>query len=89
MRTHLSKLDNPIAVVIDDIDRLPTAEIRDTFKLVRLTGSFPNLVYILAFDRARVERALTEDGIPGRDYLEKILFWTRSDDMIISSGYNI
>jgi hypothetical protein len=76
VRAHLSKLDNPIAVVIDDIDRLPTADIRDIFKLVRLTGNFPNLVYILAFDRARVERALTEDGIPGRDYLEKILFWT-------------
>ncbi|MBM7331832.1 hypothetical protein JS562_54830 [Agrobacterium sp. S2] len=42
----------------DDIDRLTTGEIRDIFKLVRLTASFPNVVYILAFDRARVEQAL-------------------------------
>jgi energy-coupling factor transporter ATP-binding protein EcfA2 len=69
----LDKLDVPIVVVIDDIDRLTTAEIREMFKLVRLTASFANIIYLLAFDRARVERALSEDGIVGRDYLEKIV----------------
>lgn len=69
----LTGLDEPIVVVIDDIDRLTTAEIRDIFKLVRLTANFPNVIYVLAFDRQRVEQALTEDGIPGRAYLEKIL----------------
>lgn len=69
----LAALDAPIVVVVDDIDRLDTKEIRDIFKLVRLTASFPNLIYLVAFDRARVEDALREDGIPGRDYLEKIL----------------
>src|SRR5690606_13109377 len=43
------------------------------FKLVRLTANFPNIIYLLAFDRYRVEQALGEQGIPGRDYLEKIL----------------
>jgi hypothetical protein len=69
----LAALDKPIAVVLDDIDRLSTSEIRDVFKLVRLTASFPNVIYIVAFDRVRVEQALTEQGVPGRDYLEKIL----------------
>ena len=69
----LAKLSKPILVVIDDIDRLSTSEIRDVFKLVRLTASFPNIVYIVAFDRVRVEEALGEQRIPGRDYLEKIL----------------
>ena len=76
VRRLLANLDRPIAVVIDDIDRLTTPDIRDIFKLVRLTGSFPNLVYVLAFDRGRVESALSEEGIPGRDYLEKIVFWS-------------
>ena len=58
---------------MDDIDRLTAYEIRDIFKLIRLTASFPNLIYITAFDRSRVEDALTEQGIPGKDYLEKIL----------------
>ena len=59
-------------VVLDDVDRLTTDEIRTIFKLVRLTANFPNLIYIVACDRSRVEEALGEDGLSGRDYLEKI-----------------
>lgn len=70
---ELTALAQPILVVIDDIDRLTIVEIREIFKLVRLTASFPNIIYLLAFDRERVEQALTEDGIPGRAYLEKIV----------------
>jgi hypothetical protein len=69
----LAELQVPIVIIVDDLDRLHTNEIRDIFKLVRLTGSFPNLIYVLAFDRHRVETALTEEGLVGRDYLEKIL----------------
>ena len=69
----LEKRKKPLIVVLDDIDRLSTAEIRDVFKLVRLTASFPNLIYIVACDRLRVEQALQEQGISGQDYLEKIL----------------
>jgi hypothetical protein len=69
----LRELQHPIVVVLDDIDRLSTSEIRDIFRLVRLTANFPNIIYVLAFDRKRVEDALSEDGIPGRAYLEKIL----------------
>jgi len=69
----LTELEQPIVVVIDDIDRLTSTEIRDIFKLVRLTASFPNVVYLLAFDRTRVEQALSEEGVPGRAYLAKIL----------------
>lgn len=69
----LRALSHPIIVVLDDIDRLSTPEIRDIFRLVRLTASFPNVIYVLAFDRMRVEDALTEHGISGRAYLEKIL----------------
>lgn len=73
VRDALDKIDKPIIVILDDIDRLSTPEIRDVFKLVRLTANFPNIIYLLAFDRYRVEQALGEQGIPGRDYLEKIL----------------
>lgn len=69
----LSKLEKPIVVVIDDIDRLTKIEIREIFKLVRLTASFPNIIYLLAFDRKRVEQALSEDSVSGRAYLEKIV----------------
>ncbi len=67
--------DKPIIVILDDVDRLSSPEIRDIFKLVRLTASFPNIVYILLCDRPRVERALGEEeqGREGREYLEKII----------------
>jgi predicted KAP-like P-loop ATPase len=41
----LNESGKKIVVVIDDIDRLSTSEIRDIFKLVRLTANFPNIVY--------------------------------------------
>ncbi len=69
----LRELETPIVVVVDDVDRLQSNEIRDVFKLVRLTANFPNMIYLVAFDRARVETALAEDGLPGREYLEKIV----------------
>src|SRR5215207_11524466 len=73
LRKALGELNKPIVVVIDDVDRLSTNEIRDVFKLVRLTANFPKVIYIVAFDRSRVEHALTENGLSGRDYLEKII----------------
>jgi hypothetical protein len=73
LEAALRALKAPVVVVLDDIDRLTTSEIRDIFKLIRLTANFPNVIYLAAFDRKRVEEALAEDGIPGREYLEKIL----------------
>lgn len=69
----LLALEQPIVVVIDDIDRLETDEIRDIFKLVRLTANFPNVIYVLSFDRGRIEAALDQTNVPGRQYLEKII----------------
>lgn len=63
---------SPGIVVLDDVDRLTTAEIRTIVKLVRLTANFPNLIYIVACDRFRIEEVLEDYGLSGRDYLEKI-----------------
>lgn len=74
IESALSKLTEPIFVFIDDIDRLTAREIRDMLGLVRLTAHFPKIIYLLAFDRAKVERALDQDGLEGgRSYLDKIV----------------
>lgn len=73
IRDTLSGMDQRIIVLIDDIDRLRREEVRELVKLVRLTGDFPNIVYVLAFDRKRVELALGDDDETGRAYLEKIV----------------
>ncbi|MGX5397031.1 KAP family P-loop NTPase fold protein [Streptomyces anulatus] len=69
----LADLPGRIVVFVDDIDRLSQQEIQDLFRLVRLTGSFPNIVYVLCFDRGVVETALTDGAIEGSAYLEKIV----------------
>jgi predicted KAP-like P-loop ATPase len=73
IREQLKGQDQRIVVLVDDIDRLRRDEIREVVKLVRLTGDFPNIVYVLAFDRGRVEAALGDDDETGRSYLEKIV----------------
>lgn len=71
----LREQKKPIIVVLDDVDRLSAPEIQEIFKLVRLTASFPNLIYIVCCDQIRVEQALGEESanLSGRDYLEKII----------------
>jgi hypothetical protein len=73
----LGKLTEPIFVIVDEIDRLTGREIRDMLGLVRMTAHFPKIIYLLAFDRAKVARALDHDGLEGledgRSYLDKIV----------------
>ena len=78
MEQALRKRRKPVVVILDDVDRLSAPEIREVFKLVRLTASFPYLIYIVSCDRLRVEQALDEkeQGLSGRDYLEKIIQWS-------------
>jgi len=67
-------LNRRIVVVLDDIDRLTQEEIRQTFRLIKINADFPYTIYLVAFDRKVVEKALTsEQGVSGRDYLEKII----------------
>lgn len=73
LREQLLKMGRRVVVLIDDIDRLTAGEVRELMKLVRLTGDFPNIVYVLAFDRQRVEVALGDTAEDGRAYLEKIV----------------
>lgn len=72
---ELSKRKSPIVIMIDDLDRLTGEEVLEVFKLVRLVGRFPNLVYIIACDREQIERALAgnQDNHSGRQYMEKII----------------
>jgi len=71
---QLKQLKRKTVVVIDDIDRLTAPEIRQVFQLVKLSARFPYVVYILAFDRNAVAKALSTMGVmSGQDYLEKIV----------------
>jgi predicted KAP-like P-loop ATPase len=70
----LQERERPVLVVMDDVDRMEAAEVRRLFRLVKVNADFPNVVYLLLFQRDVVERALEHDGAqPGRKFLEKIV----------------
>jgi predicted KAP-like P-loop ATPase len=70
----MGALKAPIFAVIDDIDRLTTEEIREVFQLVKSNANFPNLVFLLMFDRVIVGEALNQVvGNRGDEFLDKIV----------------
>ena len=70
----LAKQSHKIIVIIDDIDRLSNIEIRQIFQLIKSLGDFPNTIYLLAFDKDVVIKALERvQGGSGIEYLEKIV----------------
>ncbi len=74
----LNEAKQRVLVIMDDIDRLDRDEVHQVFKLVKLTGNFKNVDYLLAFDDTAIAAALGnrygEGNLEaGRDYLEKII----------------
>lgn len=76
---ELKKLNKPILVVLDDIDRLHPGELMMVFKLVRLVGRMPNLHYLLSYDEDTLLDVVSQtklakgDKNRARAYLEKIV----------------
>lgn len=70
----LKKQNRKIIIIMDDIDRLSSQEIKQLFRIVRSNADFPNTIYLLSFDREIVEKSLDiQNRIEGREYLEKII----------------
>lgn len=64
---------SPLIVVMDDLDRLTSHQLRMVFQLIKANLEFPNVVFLLLFQRDLVEDKLTNGAQQGRDYLEKII----------------
>ena len=59
---------------VDDIDRLTPDEAGDFFRAIKALADFPEVVYVLFFDREEVAKALTASlKMDGEAYLEKIV----------------
>jgi predicted KAP-like P-loop ATPase len=70
----LRTLSRPVLVVMDDVDRLTGREIRLLFQLIKANADFPNIVYLVLFQREVVEGILTRElSTDGREYLKKIV----------------
>ena len=70
----LEQADKRFLIIIDDIDRLGSEEAVAIFRLVKSVGQLPNVLYLLAFDRTLVDRAVNElYPSEGAHFLEKIV----------------
>lgn len=63
----------PLIVVMDDLDRLTSSQLRMVFQLIKANLEFPNVVFLLLFQRDLVEDKMNDGKQLGRDYLEKII----------------
>lgn len=76
---ELKKLNTPVLLIADDIDRLQTEELLALLKVVRLLGRFPGVHYLLAYDESTLFQALSEANLVGEDdgaaarFMEKIV----------------
>ncbi len=62
-----------IFVIIDDLDRLESKEIFNLFRVIRNSANFPQLIFIIPFDKEYVRHSLSEQKIYlPEDYLRKI-----------------
>lgn len=69
-----SRLDKPIVVIIDDIDRLEKDEVFEVLRLIRNTADLSNVIYLVAYDKNYVTSVLNDKkNIQyASNYLEKI-----------------
>lgn len=70
---RFARLNKPVVVLIDDLDRLEADEAFEVLRLIRNTADLSNTFYIVAYDKAYVSEILKCKGIHDAEaYLEKI-----------------
>jgi len=69
----LLERESPLIVVMDDLDRLTSSQLRMVIQLIKANLEFPNVVFLLLFQRDLVEDKMNDGLQQGRDYLEKII----------------
>ncbi len=74
IKEEIGNRKEKIIVIIDDIDRLYAHEILSILKLVRINGDFPNMIYLLPFDKQVVQNKIKDNiEICSQSYLDKII----------------
>lgn len=70
----LEKINVPIIVFIDDIDRLTPNETFQVLRLVKAVADFPGTTFLLAFDPSYLSKALEKHNINNAsEYIDKII----------------
>ncbi|MDC4403845.1 KAP family NTPase [Acinetobacter baumannii] len=73
LKIALQGIETPILIVMDDLDRLSSSELRMIFQLIKANTEFPNVTFLLLFQKDIVEEKLSDTSQSGKKYLEKII----------------
>lgn len=74
LQLALSKLDRPLVVLIDDVDRLPPLHMYEMLRLVQSLTYLPRTAVLLAFDPVYVKKGLEAQRIVQADeYLDRLI----------------
>jgi len=74
LRSVMAKRERQLVVFVDEIDRLPANEVQLLLRAIRANADFPQMVFVLAFERSVVENAIKDQAhVDGGDYLKKIV----------------
>lgn len=74
LEARLQRLERPLVIFVDDIDRLEPDQIRLLFRQIKVNANLPNIIFVLLFQPSIVEEALRPvAGSEGREYLGKIV----------------
>lgn len=60
LNTALKLLNKKVIIFIDDLDRLLAEEIIEVFKLIDDNASFPNLIFLTAYDKKHISTIINE-----------------------------
>jgi len=75
IRRALRALPQPLIVVLDDIDRMPSHKICELFNFVERTAHLPQLIYVMSFDRRVIEPMVADPrGTKRRRRLQQVAF---------------
>jgi len=74
LQSDLRGLDYTVLIILDEVDRLNSDELKILFQIIKANANFPNVIYLMFFDRLVVEREIGKfiSGSP-QTYLEKII----------------
>lgn len=73
LKQSLQKIDRPIVVFIDDLDRMRGDEVMEILKLIRNAANFSGIKFVAAYDRNYLVEAIKNQNIESASrYLEKI-----------------
>ena len=72
VESYIAESGRRMIIIVDDLERAQKDELLTVLQIVRLSASFKNTLFILAYDQSQISRQLKRLGVSS-EFLEKIV----------------